>query len=162
MHHSPPVPAGRRFAALAGWLALCLAAAGTGYFVTMDGWYAGLTKPSWQPPPWIFAPVWTALYVMMAVAAWLVWQEGGWRRQRAPLTLFCIQWLLNALWTPLFFGLRRPDLALADILLLWLVIAATIVSFRRVRATAAVLLVPYLAWITFAALLNASIRSLNP
>ncbi|MCU0784896.1 MAG: tryptophan-rich sensory protein [Verrucomicrobia bacterium] len=117
-------------------------------------WYATLKKPSWNPPGWIFGPVWTALYTMMAVAAWLVWKRGGFVAQRRPLLIFLAQLALNALWTPLFFGLHRPGLAFAEIVLLWLAIAATIPTFWRVSSLAAWLLVPYLAWVSFAAVLN--------
>jgi tryptophan-rich sensory protein len=109
----------------------------------------------------VFGPVWTLLYVLMAVAAWLVWREGGWKIQRVPLGLFLFQWLLNALWTPLFFGLHRSGLAFAEIIIFWLVLAATLRSFWRVRQAAGVLLVPYLAWVTFAAVLNFTIWRLN-
>ena len=146
---------------MVGWLALCFAASITGVLVSTTGWYAGLYKPSWNPPAWIFGPVWTLLYVLMAVAAWLVWREGGWKRQRLPLGLFLLQWLLSALWTPLFFGLHRSGLAFAEIVLLWLVLATTLWSFWQVRKAAGVLLVPYLAWVTFAAMLNFTIWRLN-
>ena len=97
----------------------------------------------------------------MAVAAWLVWREGGWKRQLLPLGLFLLQWLLNALWMPLFLGLHRSSLAFVEIISLWLVLAATLRSFWQVRKTAGVLLVPYLAWVTFAAMLNFTIWRLN-
>ena len=125
-------------------------------------WYASLKKPSWNPPPWIFAPVWSTLYAMMAVAAWLVWKRGGFSTQRRPLALFLAQLALNALWTPLFFGLHRPGLAFVEILLLWLAIAATLLAFRPVNRAAAWLLAPYLAWVSFAAALNFSLWRLNP
>jgi tryptophan-rich sensory protein len=157
---SPPARHSRL--ALAGWLVLCFAASITGVFVSTNGWYAALHKPSWNPPAWIFGPTWTLLYVLMAIAAWLVWREGGWKKQRLPLGLFLLQWLLNALWTPLFFGLHHSGLAFAEILLLWLVLAATLWSFLQVRKAAGVLLVPYLAWVTFAAALNFTIWRLNP
>jgi translocator protein len=147
--------------ALIGWLALCFAAAGTAVFVSTDGWYASLHKPAWNPPAWVFGPAWTVLYVMMAVAAWMVWRAGGWKAQGRALGLFLLQWLLNALWTPLFFGLQRPGLAFAEITVLWLVLAATLWSFWRVRKAAGVLLVPYLAWVSFAAALNFTIWRLN-
>jgi tryptophan-rich sensory protein len=101
------------------------------------------------------------LYALMAVAAWLVWREGGWKVQRLALGLFLLQWLLNALWTPLIFGMHRSGLAVAEIILLWLALAATLRSFWRVRRVAGVLLVPYLAWVTFAAALNFAIWRLN-
>jgi tryptophan-rich sensory protein len=147
--------------ALAGWLAVCFAAAITGVCVSTTGWYAGLLKPDWNPPAWVFGPVWTLLYALMAIAAWLVWREGGWKLQRLPLGLFLFQWLLNALWTPLFFGWHRPGLACAEIILLWLVLATTLGLFWRVRKIAGVLLLPYLAWVGFAAALNFSLWRLN-
>lgn len=151
----------RQTLALGGWLLLCFTAAGTGTFVSTGGWYVALQKPSWNPPAWVFGPAWTLLYILMAVAAWLVWREGGWKAQARPLAWFLVQWLLNALWTPLFFGLHRPGLAFAEIILLWLAIAATLAAFWRVRKGAGLLLVPYLAWVTFAAALNFTIWRLN-
>ena len=147
---------------LAGWLGLCFAASGTAVFVSTKGWYAGLRKPAWNPPAWVFAPAWTLLYVLMAVAAWFVWREGGWKEQWRALALFLVQWLLNALWTPLFFGMHRSGLAFGEILLLWLVLAVTMKSFWRVSKSAGALLVPYLAWVSFAATLNFTIWRLNP
>jgi benzodiazapine receptor len=157
-----PQSTGRQTLTLVGWLALCFTASGTAVFVSTDGWYAGLHKPAWNPPAWIFGPIWTLLYVMMAVAAWLVWRDGGWKKQGRALGLFLLQWLLNALWTPLFFGMHRSDLALAEIIALWLVLAVTLRSFWRVRKTAGVLLGPYLVWLSFAAVLNFTIWRLNP
>lgn len=156
--HSPTI----QILALIGWLALCFAAAGTAAFISTDGWYPGINKPAWNPPAWVFAPAWTFLYATMAVAAWLVWREGGWRSQARALGLFILQWALNALWTPLFFGLHRPGLALIDILALWLAIIATMIAFWRVRRAAGALLAPYLAWVTFAAALNFAIWRMNP
>jgi len=151
----------RNVIALAGWLALCLAASGTAFFVSTAGWYAGLARPTWNPPSWVFAPVWTTLYIMMAAAAWLVWREGGWNVQGRPLGLFLLQWALNALWTPIFFAMHRAGLAFAEIAVLWLTLAATLISFWRVRAGAGALLLPYLAWVSFAAALNRGIWRLN-
>jgi tryptophan-rich sensory protein len=151
----------RNALAFAGWLTLCLAASGTAFFVSTAGWYAGLAKPPWNPPPWVFAPVWTTLYIMMAAAAWLVWREGGWVMQGRPLGLFLLQWVLNALWTPIFFAMHRTGLAFVEIAVLWLVLAATLASFWRVRAAAGALLLPYLAWVSFAAALNFAIWRLN-
>lgn len=152
---------GRQSLALIGWLALCFAAAGSAAFVSTEGWYTALDKPSWNPPAWVFGPAWSLLYVLMAVAAWLVWREGGWKIQGRALGLFFLQWLLNALWTPLFFGMHRPGLAFAEIVCLWLAIAVTLAAFWRVRKIAGVLLVPYLAWVSFAAALNFTIWRLN-
>ncbi len=153
--------AGRQALALIGWLVLCFAATSTAAFVSIDGWYAALQKPSWNPPAWVFGPAWTVLYISMAVAAWLVWREGGWKAQGRALGLFLVQWVLNALWTPLFFGLHRPGLAFAEIVILWLAIAATLAAFWRINKVAGALLVPYLAWVTFAAALNFAIWRLN-
>jgi tryptophan-rich sensory protein len=147
---------------LFGWLLLCFSAAASGALFVPGQWYAGLNKPSWNPPGWVFGPVWSLLYAMMAVSAWLVWQRGGFAAQRRPLGLFMVQLALNALWTPLFFGLRQPGLAFAEIILLWVAIAATIFAFWPVSRAAAWLLTPYLAWVSFAAVLNGTLWRLNP
>ena len=151
----------RHFFALAGWVLLCFAAAAMGGLFMPGEWYASLKKPLWNPPGWIFGPVWSALYMMMAVAAWLVWRQGGWDKQRKPLLLFLAQLALNAFWTPLFFGLHWTGVAFAEILLLWVAIAWTITAFRPVHRVAAWLLVPYLAWVSFAAVLNGTLWRLN-
>ena len=147
---------------LAGWLGLCFAVASLGAVFSPGEWYATLSKPAWNPPGWIFGPVWSALYTMMAVAAWLVWRQGGWKQQRKALLVFLVQLVLNALWSPLFFGLHWPGLAFAEILLLWVAIAWTITVFLHVHRLAAWLLVPYLAWVSFAAVLNGTLWRLNP
>jgi translocator protein len=147
---------------LVGWLMACFSAASLGIVIRPGACYAALNKPAWNPPAWLFGPAWSLLYTLMAVAAWLVWKRGGFAAQRRPLGLFLTQLVLNALWTPLFFGLHLPALALAEITLLWLAIALTIAAFWRVQRTAAWLLVPYLAWVTFAAALNAALWRLNP
>jgi tryptophan-rich sensory protein len=147
--------------ALIGWIALTFCAALTGFFIQPAGYYAALVKPAWAPPAWIFGPVWTVLYLMMAVAAWLVWRGGGWRARSRPLAWYLVQLLLNALWTPLFFGLRNPGLALAGIVLLGLAIVLTGRAFRPVSRAASWLLFPYLVWVVFAAALNFSIWRLN-
>jgi tryptophan-rich sensory protein len=146
---------------LLGWIILCFAAASAGGLALPGEWYANLNKPSWNPPSWLFGPVWTALYCMMAVAAWLVWREGGWRQQKAPLILFLIQLALNALWSPLFFGLHLPGIAFAEMSLLWIAIILTIRLFWPVHFGAAILLVPYLAWVSFAAVLNFTLWRMN-
>jgi tryptophan-rich sensory protein len=124
-------------------------------------WYPGLAKPPFNPPDWLFGPVWTVLYLMMGVAAWLVWRRAGEARVGMPLVLFTAQLLLNGLWSVLFFGLRSPGVAAAEILLLWVAIGLTIRAFRQVSVPAAVLLIPYWAWVSFAAVLNVSIWMLN-
>ena len=151
----------RQILALVGWLLLCFGAAALGGLFMPGEWYASLRKPAWNPPSWVFGPVWTALYTMMAVAAWLVWRHGGFAARRRPLILFLVQLALNAAWTPLFFGLQQPGWAFAEIVLLWLAIAATLAAFRPVSPAAAWLLAPYLAWVSFAALLNFSLWRLN-
>ncbi len=148
--------------ALAGWLVLCFSAASLGAFFMPGEWYTMLKKPSWNPPAWIFGPVWSSLYTMMAVAAWLVWKRGGFAAQRRPLRLFLVQLALNGAWSPLFFGLHWPGVAFAEILLLWLAIVTTLTAFRPVSRVAAWLLAPYLAWVTFAAVLNFMLYRLNP
>jgi benzodiazapine receptor len=148
-------------AALAVCLAVTFLAPALGVWAMPGEWYASLRKPSWNPPSWIFGPVWTALYLMMATAAWLVWRRGGWAAQRRPLTLYLVQLALNAAWTPLFFGLKMPGLAFVEILLLLAAIVVTAFAFRRASLAAALLLVPYIAWISFAAFLNFTLWRLN-
>ena len=155
------LPFGGRLLTLIGWVVLCFVAASLGALFVPGDWYASLRKPSWNPPGWVFGPVWTALYAMMAAAAWLVWQRGGFAAQRRPLGLFLVQLTLNAAWTPLFFGQHWPGVAFAEILLLWLAIAVTLAAFRRVSHVAAWLLVPYLVWVSFAAVLNFTLWRLN-
>lgn len=155
-----PSPA-RSVLALLAWLALSLTAAAMGGLFLPGEWYAALRKPTWNPPNWIFGPVWAALYITMAIAAWLVWKRGGFRGQRTALLLFLAQLLFNALWSPLFFGLQSPALALVNILLLWLALLGTTAAFWRARPIAGLLLVPYLAWVSFATALNFAIWNLN-
>lgn len=139
-------------------LLVAIAAAGGALFPPGE-WHAALVKPSFNPPNTVFAPVWTALYVMMAVAAWRVFRREGWK---APLWLWLVQLVLNAIWTPLFFGLHRIDLALADIVVLDVLVIATTVAFFRRDRLAGWLLVPYLVWILFATALTFAIWRLNP
>jgi tryptophan-rich sensory protein len=120
--------------------------------------YQRLEQPGWAPPSWLFGPVWTVLYILIAVAGWLVWRRVGWG---PALTAFAIQLALNAAWTPLFFGAGAYGLALAEIIVMWLAIGATILLFWRASRPAAVLLVPYWAWVTFATALNFAIWRLN-
>jgi tryptophan-rich sensory protein len=125
-------------------------------------WYPTLAKPSFNPPAWVFGPVWTVLYLMMGVAAFLVWKRGlDSGGVRLALTLFLIQLALNGLWSILFFGMRSPGWALIEIVILWLAIAGTFVAFRLVDPVAGWLLLPYWAWVSFATILNASLWWLN-
>jgi tryptophan-rich sensory protein len=125
-------------------------------------WYQGLDKPAWNPPNWVFGPVWTLLYVLMGVAAWLVWRQGWDNPQvRGALAIFGVQLLLNLFWSLIFFGLRSPGWAVLEIVVLWGFILATTVQFYRLESVAGLLLVPYQLWVTFAAVLNATIWQLN-
>jgi len=146
-------------------VAVPLAVGGLSGFVTARSvatWYPTLTKPFFNPPAWVFGPTWTVLYIMMGVAAFLVWRQGfSTKDVRLALTLFAAQLALNGLWSILFFGLQSPGVAFAEILLLWLSIVATVWIFRRVVPAAALLMLPYLAWVSFAAVLNGSIWMLN-
>lgn len=152
----------RAWLGLAGWVGICFVAAALGGAATDTGaWYASLAKPAWNPPRWVFGPVWTVLYALMGVAAWRVWKARGFAGARGALALFGVQLVLNVLWSVLFFGMRRPDLALVDVLLLWIAVLATLVAFWRVRRVAGWMLAPYLAWVTFAAALNYAIVRMN-
>ena len=145
-------------------LVVCFAAAGIGGAVTtpqIGNWYATLVKPSWNPPDWVFGPVWSILYCCMAVAAWLIWRQGGFAAAKVPLILFGAQLFLNVLWSCLFFGLRSPGVAFFDVILLWVAIAATLVAFRQRSTAAGILFAPYLTWVSFASVLNFVIWRLN-
>jgi tryptophan-rich sensory protein len=146
---------------LVGWLAACFAIALFGAQFAPNDWYEQLTKPSWTPPNEWFPPVWTVLYTLMGVAAWLVWKRKGFTGASLPLTLFTLQLLFNALWSWLFFDLHAIALAFTDIALLWLAVLATLITFWRHRPSAGLLLLPYLLWVSFAALLNLAIWQLN-
>lgn len=128
----------------------------------IPGWYSTLLKPALNPPSWIFGPVWITLYVLMGIAAFLVWRT-GWKKRpvRVALMLFGLQLFLNTIWSIIFFGLHSPLPALVDIILLWLAIIATMVSFYKISRAAAFLLVPYLFWVTFATYLNCAFWILN-
>lgn len=162
---SEPGPAAARGTAggaLAVFLVLCIGGGAASGLATPPGeWYASIAKPSWTPPGWLFGPVWTALYAMMGVAAWLLWRRRADRTARRALACFAVQLALNFAWTPAFFGLRSPGLALAIIVALLGAIAATVVASWRASRAAAWLLVPYLAWVGFATALNAAIWRLN-
>jgi len=125
-------------------------------------WYASLKKPWFNPPGWLFGPVWIGLYALMGVAAYLIWEEGiGKKEVKIALIIFALQLILNALWSILFFGVQSPKLALIEIVILWLFIFLTIWKFAKISSLAGLLLLPYLAWVSFAALLNFFIFRLN-
>jgi tryptophan-rich sensory protein len=149
---------------LVGWLAVSFAASAVGAVASIQAtsFYSQLEQPTWAPPSWVFGPVWTTLFALMAIAAWLVWREGGFRSHRIALSLYLGQLVFNALWSWLFFAWQLGALALTDIAILWTLIATTIVLFWRVRPAAAALLVPYILWVSFAAALNYSVWQLNP
>jgi translocator protein len=128
---------------------------------SMD-WYKTLNMPAFNPPGWIFAPVWTILYLLMGISVFLIWKKGfAEKAERIALACFVFQLFLNAIWTPIFFGIKQPLIALVDIILLWLALAATIIYFYKVSKVSAFLLVPYIMWVSFAAVLNAAIYMLN-
>lgn len=150
-------------------LAIVVTCLAVGYFsslVTKSNivtWFPTLVKPSFNPPNWIFAPVWTMLYIMMGIAAGLVWNRIDFEKEavKKALIFFAIQLALNALWSYLFFGLKNPMLALIEIVLLWLMIYETYIKFAKIDKIAGYLFIPYLAWVSFATILNASIWWLN-
>lgn len=149
---------------LAGWLLVTFAASAVGGLASArsSAIYGQLSQPEWAPPSSVFGPVWTILYLLMAIAAWLVWRERGFAGARVALTLFLVQLVANALWTWLFFAWQLGLLAFVEILVLWVLIVATVVAFWRVRRLAAVLLVPYLLWVTYASMLTYSVWQRNP
>jgi benzodiazapine receptor len=149
---------------LVGWLAVVFAAAAIGAAASIDAsaFYAQLARPAWAPPASVFGPVWSVLYLLMAIAAWLAWREQGARHRGAALMLFVAQLCANALWSWLFFAWRDGALAFAEVLVLLALIAATIAGFWRIRRLAGVLMLPYLAWVGFASALTWSVWRSNP
>ena len=143
------------------WLAVSYVPALTGIFFQPDEWFRRLVKPEWNPPAWLFGPVWTTLYFLIGVAVYRVARRSDHPALPAALTWFFVQLALNALWSPLFFGLHRPDLALVCIVTLWVAILGTMRAFARITPASAALLVPYLLWVSFATALNAAIWHLN-
>jgi len=152
------------FAGLLGWLVLAFVTATIGAIASVEAapFYAQLVRPGWAPPGWVFGPVWTALYVMMGVAAWLVWRRGGFAGASMALGLFCSQLAVNALWSWLFFAWHLGAMALVDVLLLWGLVVATVISFWTVSRLAGILLLPYLAWVSFASVLSYTVWQMNP
>jgi tryptophan-rich sensory protein len=151
----------RKWIATAAWVVLPFAAAALGVQSSAAEFYATLVKPAWGPPPWLFGPVWLVLYLLMGIAAARVWNRHGWREARDALSLFLVQLVFNAIWSPVFFRLHQIEMALAIILALDALVLATIVAFARKDRLAAWMLAPYLAWIVFASALNFAIVQLN-
>ena len=162
------MPARSRLVDIAGlvlFVALCLGTAALGAAVTATSvktWYANLAKPSFNPPDAVFGPVWTVLYILMGIAAWRVWRIADRDTARGPLTLFALQLALNLGWSVVFFGLQKIGAAVATIVVLWVAILVTMLAFRTVDRVAALLMAPYLAWVTFATVLNIAVWQLNP
>jgi len=162
--HALPPSRPRQLPALAGWVVFTFVFAAIGAFATSQAgtFYQQLDRPQWAPPAWLFGPAWTVLYALMAVAAWRVYRTGSERSVRPELTLYVVQLALNALWSWLFFAWHNGPLAFAEIIVLWLAIAATIVAFGRRDRVAGLLLLPYIAWVSFAGALCYSIWQRNP
>lgn len=163
MSMTHPAP-GKQALGLAGWLVASFVTGGIGAIASASAasFYGELFQPSWAPPGWLFGPVWSTLYVLMGIAAWLVWREHGFRGASTALKLFITQLFANALWTWIFFVWHQGALSLVEIVALWLLIASTLLAFWRLHRLAALLLVPYLAWVGFATTLTASLWRLNP
>ncbi|MFH1300567.1 MAG: TspO/MBR family protein [Planctomycetota bacterium] len=154
----------KRWIGLIVFLVICISAGGVGALATtpeIAGWYRTLTKPPWNPPDYVFGPVWTTLYVLMAIAGWLVWKPAGFRKAALPLSLFAVQLFLNVVWSFIFFGMHQPGWAFMEIIVLWLTIVATTITFFRCSKLAGWLFVPYLTWVSFASILNFAIWRMN-
>lgn len=159
------LPSGaRQLLGLIGWLLIVFLAAGIGSAASTQAgsFYAQLVRPDWAPPSWVFGPVWTFLYLLMGISAWLIWRAGGLQACRLALFLFLVQLAFNALWSWLFFVWNLGALAFAEVVLLWGLILATAIAFYRIRALAGVLLIPYLLWVGFASVLSYTLWQLNP
>ena len=156
MNRPIPLSTSRAALGLVGWILVAFAAAAAGGLASASAgdFYRELVRPSWAPPAWLFGPVWSVLYALMGIAAWLVWRAQGFAGARRALFLFLAQLAVNALWTWIFFVWHEGGLAFAEILLLWALIIGTIVMFGRVSRLAAALLVPYLVWVSFACVLT--------
>ncbi|MEO5559929.1 MAG: TspO/MBR family protein [Dokdonella sp.] len=158
-----PYSTPRQILGLVCSLVIAAVAAALGAFASIDAssFYVQLHQPAWAPPAAVFGPVWSVLYFLMGVAAWLVWRVAGFRSARAALALFLLQLALNALWSWLFFAWHRGAIAFVDILLLWVLIVMTMVAFWRIKPLAGALLIPYLLWVSFASVLNYAVWQLN-
>lgn len=158
------LPKNKQIVGLVAWLALSFVAATLGGAASIQAgpFYMQLARPVWAPPAGLFGPVWTVLYALMGVAAWSIWRIDGFRAARPALVLFLVQLAVNALWSWLFFGWHLGGWAFADVVLLWVLILATLVAFWRIERLAGALLIPYLLWVSFAAVLNYAVWQLNP
>ncbi|SRR6056297_1118818 len=147
------------YLSLAAFFAVTFVAAMSGGYFRPGAFYESLSKPSWNPPDWVFAPAWMVLYVFIAIAGWLVWTKAGYG---LAFAIWCVQIVLNTLWSYLAFGINRLDIAFYEVVLLWLSIAAFIIVAWPIDPTAAYLFIPYLMWVTFAAVLNFTVWQMNP
>jgi tryptophan-rich sensory protein len=147
-----------------GWLIASFVTGGLGAIASVNAvsFYGSLTQPSWAPPAWLFGPVWTTLFVLMGISAWLVWREHDFSSASVALKLYLTQLIANALWSWLFFTWHLGVISILEIIALWVLISATILSFWKLNKVAALLLIPYLAWVSFAAALNVTLWRLNP
>lgn len=153
----------RRGLGLLGWLGVTFLAGGLGAAATVSApvFYAELVRPAWAPPAWLFGPVWSTLYLLMGIAAWQVWRTSGWSAARAALSLYVVQLILNATWSWLFFNARSGLFAFLEIIVLLVAIVTMVIVFRRHSVIAAVLLYPYLAWVSFATVLTYDVWQKN-
>jgi tryptophan-rich sensory protein len=143
------------------WIVISMGAGLVGSRFMPGEWYESLVKPDWNPPSYVFGPVWTALYIFMGISAWLVWRKVGFSGAASVLGLFLVQLVLNSLWSYLFFGIHQPGLALIEIVILWSVILVMTIGFWRISAIAGIMLLPYLCWVSFACVLNLQLWRLN-
>jgi tryptophan-rich sensory protein len=153
----------KKFIKLLICIIVCQAAGGIGAIFTMpaiSGWYRSLQKPFFNPPDWIFSPVWIFLFLLMGISLYLVWDRGA-RENKKSIFIFGVQLVLNIFWSIIFFGLKSPGFAFLEIIILWLAILATIISFYKISKTAGLLLIPYILWVSFALILNLFLWRLN-
>ena len=143
------------------WIIICFIPAIIGSQFGPGDWYQALNKPEWNPPNWIFGPVWTLLYILMGISVWIVWKNYGFKTAAIPICFFILQLILNALWSWFFFGLENVSLAFVDIAALWTFILVTQIMFWKLNTWSGVLLLPYIAWVSFATVLNYNIWQLN-
>jgi tryptophan-rich sensory protein len=148
--------------ALMVFAVLCIGAASMGAIFRPGAWYESMDRPPWRPPNWLFGPAWAVLFLTMAAAAWMIWSFAPPGQQTVPLAWWGLQLALNACWSPIFFGLRRPGLAFKEVLLLWCAVLGTVISFLGAYPPAGWLLLPYLAWVSFASVLNHAMWRRNP